>query len=80
MLIPQHEVERTFREKLASKSIQILQNQTAVGLRQSEDGTAVDVTFEDGNVVKAQYVIAADGSRSTVRAIVCCWHNFISGV
>ena len=80
MLIPQCEVERIFRERLASENIHILRNRAVIGLRQSEDGTAVDVTFEDGNVVKTQYVIAADGSRSTVRAIVCCWHNFISGV
>ena len=66
ILIPQCEVERIFRERLASENIHILRNRAVIGLRQSEDGTAVDVTFEDGSVVKTQYVIGADGSRSTV--------------
>ena len=73
VLIPQREVERIFREQLASENIHVLRNKAAIGLRQSDDGTAVDVTFVDGSVVKTQYVIGADGSRSTV----CPWHTIL---
>jgi 2-polyprenyl-6-methoxyphenol hydroxylase-like FAD-dependent oxidoreductase len=68
LLIPQHEVERIFRERLASQGIHIFRNQTAVGLRQNDHG-GVDVSFEDGSVINTQYIVGADGSRSMVRDI-----------
>lgn len=68
LLIPQYEVEKIFREQLVSQDVHILRNKTAVGLRQNERG-GVDVSFDNGSVVNTQYVVGADGSRSTVRPV-----------
>jgi 2-polyprenyl-6-methoxyphenol hydroxylase-like FAD-dependent oxidoreductase len=66
LAIPQHEVESIFREKLASKDVEIFRNRTAVGMKEAPMGDGLEVSFEDGAVVRAQYVVGADGSRSTV--------------
>ena len=65
LLIPQHEIEKILKEHLLSTRVYLSRNQTVVGMRQNDRG-GVQVSFEDGNIVNAQYVIGADGSRSTV--------------
>ncbi|KAF8587591.1 FAD/NAD(P)-binding domain-containing protein [Ramaria rubella] len=67
VIIPQHEVERIFRERLASDGIHIFRNKSVVGFRQADSG--VEVSFEDGSVTRTQYIVGADGSHSTIRRL-----------
>ncbi|KAF8583589.1 FAD/NAD(P)-binding domain-containing protein [Ramaria rubella] len=67
VLIPQDEIERIFREKIASEHIPFLRNMRVVGLHQA--GKGADVLFDDGSVVRAQYIVGADGARSTIRQV-----------
>ncbi|KAF8579302.1 FAD/NAD(P)-binding domain-containing protein [Ramaria rubella] len=65
IIIPQHEVERILRERLASDGIHIFRNKTVVGFRQADSG--VEVLFGDGSVTRTLYIVGADGSHFTVR-------------
>ncbi|KAE9389423.1 FAD/NAD(P)-binding domain-containing protein [Gymnopus androsaceus JB14] len=40
-----------------------------VGMKNSTSGKGIDVTFESGEIVRAEYVIGADGSKSVVRQL-----------
>ncbi|KAG2349910.1 FAD/NAD(P)-binding domain-containing protein [Suillus weaverae] len=43
---------------------------TVVGMKQSEkDPRITNVSFEDGRVIRARYIIGADGARSVIRTI-----------
>jgi 2-polyprenyl-6-methoxyphenol hydroxylase-like FAD-dependent oxidoreductase len=64
--IPQEDVERIFRERLNSESIQLFRNKRVVGMGHSVVSPGVEVKFEDGGVIRVQYVVGADGARSTV--------------
>ncbi|KAF7319916.1 FAD/NAD(P)-binding domain-containing protein [Mycena kentingensis (nom. inval.)] len=62
LLIPQHIVEAAMRKHLGDV-IQWKKRVIAV----EAVGQQYEVRFESGDVVKARYVVAADGSKSTVR-------------
>jgi 2-polyprenyl-6-methoxyphenol hydroxylase-like FAD-dependent oxidoreductase len=64
--IPQEDVERIFREKLDSEGIPLFRNKRVVGMGHSVVSPGVEVQFEDGSAIRAQYVVGADGARSTV--------------
>ena len=64
--IPQDEVERIFRNRLDSEGIPLFRNKRVVGMGHDIISPGVEVKFEDGSVVQAQYIVGADGSRSTV--------------
>lgn len=66
LLIPQHEVERILRDKLAEVGVEILRPHTVVGIKEIPSGGGIEVLFEDGSLIRSHYVIGADGSRSTV--------------
>jgi 2-polyprenyl-6-methoxyphenol hydroxylase-like FAD-dependent oxidoreductase len=53
--IPQEDVERIFRGRLNSEGIQLSRNKKV----------SRGVKIEDGGVIRAQYVVGADGARST---------------
>jgi 2-polyprenyl-6-methoxyphenol hydroxylase-like FAD-dependent oxidoreductase len=69
LMISQPHVERIFEERLASEGIKVFRNQNAVGIKEVP-GNGLEVTFEDGGLLKAKYVVGADGSRSTVSILV----------
>jgi flavin-dependent dehydrogenase len=55
--------------------IQIAKAEKAVGLRVDNDGNW-NVSFESGKIVKARYVLGADGARSMVSCgpVVMSYH------
>jgi len=83
LIIPQVLTEQILGEKLASLGVTVHRPYRVVGLKpNSNDAKRADVTFEDGQVITAKYIIAADGARSTVRlcclgTIACSYHKHI---
>jgi len=71
ILCPQHITEGVLSEKLKDIGIPVIRPYKAVGMRQNDkDSRAVDVSFDNGQSITAQYVIGADGAQSTIRQIL----------
>lgn len=66
LLIAQHEVEKFLEAKLNALGVEVhremrLTDMGAIGTQ------GIKLSFENGETAQAAYVVAADGSRSTVR-------------
>ena len=83
LIIPQVLTEQILGQKLASLGVSVHRPYRVVGMKPySNDAKLADVTFEDGQVITAKYIIAADGARSTVcrrclRTIACSCSRYI---
>lgn len=76
LLLPQHITEEVLGAKLKELGIPVFRPYKAVGMRENpKDGVAVDVSFENGQSITAQYVVGADGSQSVVRQL--CGVDFV---
>jgi 2-polyprenyl-6-methoxyphenol hydroxylase-like FAD-dependent oxidoreductase len=54
-------------QKLQSLGVQVQRPHRVVGMKQNEkDSHITDVSFDNGQVIKARYIIGADGARSVV--------------
>ena len=68
LLLPQHITEGILTQKLNGFGVSIFRSHKATGMREnSKNSRLVDVSFENGQSITAQYVIGADGSQSAVR-------------
>jgi 2-polyprenyl-6-methoxyphenol hydroxylase-like FAD-dependent oxidoreductase len=67
LMIPQWQTEQILLERLEELGGTVLRPYVATGLSQSADGA--EVTLDSGDVIKAQYVVAADGMNSTIREL-----------
>jgi len=65
LLISQTMTEKVLEARLKELGITVMRGQKAVGLKSGEGGQ-LEVTFESGNVITAQYVVGADGAGSVV--------------
>ncbi|MGW4894371.1 FAD-dependent monooxygenase [Kitasatospora sp. NPDC004240] len=66
--LPQTRVERLLRERLAEFGPTVELGTELVDLRQ--DDTGVEVLLADGRRISAEYLVACDGGRSTVRKLL----------
>ncbi|MEU8226030.1 NAD(P)/FAD-dependent oxidoreductase [Kribbella sp. NPDC048915] len=66
-MIPQPITEQVLLERLEELGGSVLRPYSATGLKHSADG--VEVTLDNGDVIAAQYVVAADGMNSTIREL-----------
>jgi 2-polyprenyl-6-methoxyphenol hydroxylase-like FAD-dependent oxidoreductase len=66
-MIPQQVTEQVLLERLEELGGSVLRPYAATGLTQTADGA--EVTLDTGDVIKAQYVVAADGMNSTIREL-----------
>ncbi|WUJ73938.1 FAD-dependent monooxygenase [Kribbella soli] len=66
-MIPQPVTEQILLDRLEELGGSVLRPYAATGLQQTPDGA--DVTLDNGDVIHAQYVVAADGMHSTVREL-----------
>ncbi|KAF8509520.1 hypothetical protein BU17DRAFT_56061 [Hysterangium stoloniferum] len=67
ILIPQHDIENIFRNKLKQQGVSVHTNSTVVDIHNAKKG--LEVIFADGSIIHAIYVVGADGARSIVRKI-----------
>jgi 2-polyprenyl-6-methoxyphenol hydroxylase-like FAD-dependent oxidoreductase len=65
LLLPQCDTERLLLERVVELGGEVIRPKVLAGVTQDADG--VTATFEDGDVVRAAYVVGADGMHSTVR-------------
>lgn len=66
LMVPQATTERLLLERLEELGGSVLRPRTVTAIVQ--DPNTATATFEDGAVVRARYVVGADGIRSVVRA------------
>lgn len=66
LTLAQTVTEHVLEERLNELGVNVIRPYRAVGMKVGVGGKGIDVTFESGETVKAEYVIGADGARSTV--------------
>jgi len=66
-MIPQPVTEQVLLERLEELGGAVLRPYAATGLAQTADGA--EVTLDNGDVITARYVVAADGMNSTIREL-----------
>jgi 2-polyprenyl-6-methoxyphenol hydroxylase-like FAD-dependent oxidoreductase len=70
LFVPQNVTELLLVQKLQSLGVRVQRPHKVIGMEQNEkDPYITNVSFEDGQVIKARYIIGADGARSTIRTI-----------
>jgi 2-polyprenyl-6-methoxyphenol hydroxylase-like FAD-dependent oxidoreductase len=78
VLLPQHITEDVLSKKLKEVGIPVFHPYKAVGMRKSSKvGGAVDVSFDNGQSITAEYVIGADGIHSVVCSFIFSGITFI---
>lgn len=65
LLLSQSKTEEVLEARLLELGVSIFKSEKVVGFNSKDDGN-VDVLFESGRVISAQYVVGADGVQSTV--------------
>jgi 2-polyprenyl-6-methoxyphenol hydroxylase-like FAD-dependent oxidoreductase len=73
LMVPQNITEHVLLDRLEELGSGVHRPYVATGLRQTDDGA--EVTLESGDVIRAQYVVAADGMKSTIRELAGLGHN-----
>jgi 2-polyprenyl-6-methoxyphenol hydroxylase-like FAD-dependent oxidoreductase len=70
LILPQNITERVLTKKLEDLGVKVLRPYTLTGMTtNAQNGDVVDVSFADGQIIQASYVIGADGARSAVRQL-----------
>jgi 2-polyprenyl-6-methoxyphenol hydroxylase-like FAD-dependent oxidoreductase len=65
LMVPQATTERLLLDRLTELGGRVIRPKTLRSVTQDADGATA--TFEDGDVIRARYVVGADGIHSTVR-------------
>jgi 2-polyprenyl-6-methoxyphenol hydroxylase-like FAD-dependent oxidoreductase len=65
LMVPQNVTEQVLLERLEELGGSVHRPYVASGVSQTDDGA--EVTLDSGDMIKAQYVVAADGMSSTIR-------------
>jgi 2-polyprenyl-6-methoxyphenol hydroxylase-like FAD-dependent oxidoreductase len=65
LMVPQNITEQVLLDRLEELGGSVHRPYVASGVSQTADG--VEVTLDSGDLIKAQYVVAADGMNSTIR-------------
>ncbi|MFG1933798.1 FAD-dependent monooxygenase [Mycobacterium sp. NPDC048908] len=65
LMVPQATTERLLLDRLTELGGSVIRPRTLTAVTQDADG--VTATFDDGDVIRARYVVGADGVHSTVR-------------
>lgn len=71
LILPQHVTEDVLRGIAVGSGVDVREGRTVVGLEQDANGVRVEAELEEGGVevVRAKYVVGADGGRSPVRKL-----------
>ena len=78
LLLSQSKTEEVLEEHLKGLGIDVQRPYKAVGIQGDVDEFGnTQVLFESGEVIKAQYVIGADGARSAVSTVVLQHHHIL---
>ena len=72
LMVPQNVTEQVLLDRLQELGGRVHRPYAANGVSQTADGA---VTLDNGDTIKAQYVVAADGMNSTIRDLAGLGHN-----
>ena len=71
VLLPQNITEEILGQKLKEVGINVFRPYKLVDMRENpNDSRVVDVSFENGQSITAEYVVGADGAQSAVSASI----------
>jgi 2-polyprenyl-6-methoxyphenol hydroxylase-like FAD-dependent oxidoreductase len=73
LMVPQNITEQVLLDRLEELGGRVHRPFLATGLSQTADGA--EVALESGDVIKAQYVVAADGMNSAIRDLAGLGHD-----
>ncbi|HMI21548.1 MAG TPA: NAD(P)/FAD-dependent oxidoreductase, partial [Gaiellaceae bacterium] len=73
LMVPQNITEQVLLDRLEELGGRVHRPCVANGVSQTADGA--EVALESGDVIKAQYVVAADGMNSTIRDLAGLGHD-----
>lgn len=66
LVLAQTATEHVLEERLRELGVRVLRPYHVTGMKENVDGKGMDVLFESGEVLRSDYVVGADGARSTV--------------
>ncbi|KAJ8082498.1 hypothetical protein PM082_008353 [Marasmius tenuissimus] len=69
LVVPQTITERVLLEHAKRLGVKVHSPYTAVGMKNSDSSGGLDVSFESGDVIHANFVVGADGSKSAIRQL-----------
>lgn len=67
--VPQYSVEEVLNAKLHELDVQVVRPLRVVAMKNCKEHHGLEVSFETGEVIRARYVIGADGKQSAVRRL-----------
>jgi 2-polyprenyl-6-methoxyphenol hydroxylase-like FAD-dependent oxidoreductase len=73
LMVPQNITEQVLLDRLEELGGSVHRPYLATGMSQTADGA--EVTLDSGDMIKAQYVVAADGMNSKIRDLAGLGHN-----
>ncbi|KAE9401470.1 FAD/NAD(P)-binding domain-containing protein [Gymnopus androsaceus JB14] len=69
LILVQTATEHVLEERLNELGGKVIRPCRVVGMKNSVHGKGMDILFDSGEVVRSDYVVGADGGRSTVRQL-----------
>ncbi len=69
LLVPQYSVEEVLNAKLRELGVQVVRPLRVVAMKSCKEHHGLEVSFETGEVIRARYVIGADGKQSVVSSL-----------
>ena len=73
LMVPQNVTEQVLLDRLEELGGSVHRPYVATGVSQTGDGA--EVTLDSGDIITAQYVVAADGMNSTIRDLAGLGHD-----
>lgn len=72
LILPQRDTEEVLHSHLVKLGGHVHRPMRAASMKKSSEDGQIEVTFENGQVIRTKYVVGADGAQSIVRDLPAC--------